>query len=191
MWRKLSIFLYFIADLICSQILLLRKGKKSLILLLWVIPSSFSLNQFFSKEIDKCFKVFSPSFSGLRKTVLTLGNREGSIHAWLTGYAQLFFFGWGIHLDSFWVAKSDVIALFYLLWWWSLMGVILVLFVCVVKCNDSFSLGWLSFPWWLWPSFSSCWQWFPWFWLNLQFAHFLRQTLYEPSATDFLIFFLQ
>ena len=35
----------------------------------------------------------------------------------------------------------------------------------------------LSFPWWLWRSFSSCWQWFPWFWLRFQFSHFLRQTL--------------
>ena len=35
----------------------------------------------------------------------------------------------------------------------------------------------LSFSWWLWPSFSFCWQWFPWFWLSFRFAHFLRQTL--------------
>ena len=145
MWRKPSIFLYFIADLICSQTLLLIKGKKSLIFLLQVIPFSFSLNQFFSKEIDKCFNIFSPSFSGLCKMVLILGNREWSIHAWcwMTAHAQLFFFFWGIYLDSFWVAKPDVIAIFYLLWWWSMMGLILVSFVCVVKCNDSFSLGWL------------------------------------------------
>lgn len=87
------------------------------------------------QETDEYFKVFSPSFFGLCKMVLILGNREGSIHVWcwMTAHAQLFFFHWGIYLDSFWVAKSDVIAIFYLLWWWSMMGMILVLFVCVVN----------------------------------------------------------